>query len=238
MRSSLIFLTLFFTWVTAYAQDTINKLDAEGKKNGQWIKRDNEGNKIYEGQFIHGTPVGEFKYYYLKGELKAISLLSENGTRSRTTTYFKNGRKMAEGIYINEKKDSLWRFYSEYEDVVISEEFYKEGKKEGISKTYYPDGVIAERSTWKQGVRNGTWEQYYTDGKLKLKCAYLNDLKDGPMITYHISGRIWLTGQYTKGDADGTWTYVTDKGEIEKKEYFDKGRLVRTEEFIKKESKQ
>ena len=57
------------------------------------------------------------------------------------------------------------------------------------------------------------------------------------LITYHMSGRVWLTGQYIKGDADGTWIYVTDKGETEKKEYYSKGRLLKTEEFIKKEIK-
>jgi antitoxin component YwqK of YwqJK toxin-antitoxin module len=144
---------------------------------------------------------------------------------------------MAEGLYVNEKRDSIWKFYSEFDSVVVSEEFYKDGKKEGISRIFYPDGTVAERSNWKNGTRSGLWEQYYTDGKLKLKCAYNNDLKDGPLKTYHMSGKIWLTGQYINGDADGTWIYITDNGEIEKKEYYSKGRLIRTEEFIKKETK-
>jgi len=238
MRSYIIFLIILLTSVMVNAQDTINKLDTEGRKQGHWIKKDKEGKNIYEGQFIHDIPYGTFKYYYPEGELKAVSQLSDNGRCSHTTAYFKNGRKMAEGKYIEEKKDSIWKFYSEFDNVVVSEEFYKDGKKEGVSTTFYPDGIVAERATWKNGIRSGLWEQYYTDGKLKLKCAFLDDEKDGQLKTYHMSGRIWLTGQYIKGDADGTWTYITDKGEIEKKEYFDKGRLVRTEEFIKKETKE
>lgn len=237
MKPFLLFCVIFITSVALFGQDTINNVDAGGKKQGYWIKKDQEGKKIYEGQFIHDIPYGTFKYFYTEGELKAISLLSDGGKRSWTTTYFKNGKKMAEGLYISEKKDSTWKFYSEFDDIVVSEDFYKDGKKEGISKTFYPDGLVAERSMWKNGIRSGVWEQYYTDGKLKLQCAYVNDKKNGPLKTYHISGRIWLTGQYINGDADGTWTYITEKGEIEKKEYFDKGRLVRTEVFIKKESK-
>lgn len=238
MRSFLLFSFLILIIGNGYCQDTINQTDGNGKKQGYWIKKDKEGKKIYEGQFRHDIPFGEFKYYYPAGGLKAVSKLSDNGKCSYTTTYFQNGRKMAEGKYIDQKKDSTWKFFSEYENVVISEEFYKDGKKEGVSTTFYPDGIVAERATWKNGVRSGLWEQYYTDGKLKLKCAFLDDEKDGQLKTYHMSGRIWLTGQYIKGDADGTWVYMTDKGEIEKKEYFDKGRLVKTEEFIKKESKE
>jgi antitoxin component YwqK of YwqJK toxin-antitoxin module len=237
MRSALIFFTIFIIVFASDAQDTINKLDSNGKKQGFWVKKDKDGKKIYEGHFIHNIPLGEFRYYYPEGQLKALSILSDSGNRLRTVTYYKNGRKMAEGIYVNEKKDSVWNFFSEYEEVIVSEEFYKDGKKEGVSKTFYPDGVIAEKSTWKNGTRTGPWEQYYTDGKLKLKCAYNNDLKDGPLLTYHMSGRIWLTGQYISGDADGTWTYYTDDGKVEKKEYYQKGRLLNTEEFIKKENK-
>jgi antitoxin component YwqK of YwqJK toxin-antitoxin module len=237
MRSFFIFLTFFSASIAISAQDSINKLDTEGRKQGYWCKKDKDGNKIYEGQFLHDSPYGEFKYFYPEGQLKAISLLSENGSHSRTTTYFNNGRKMAEGSYINEKRDSLWKFYSEYENAVVSEEFYKNGKKEGISKTFYPDGVIAERLTWKNGVRSGLWEQYYTDGKIKLKCAYLNDQKNGPFNTYYMSGRLWLTGNYINGDADGTWIYISEKGETEKKEYYSKGLLIKTEEFIKKDTR-
>jgi len=238
MRPFFIFLVLIAASFTLIAQDTINKKDSVGKKHGFWRKSDSSGKKIYEGHFNHDIPVGEFMYYYPGGELKAVSLMSDNGKRSKTISYYRNRRKMAEGIFIDEKKDSLWKFYSEYDGTLVSEENYKNGKKDGISISYYNTGVKAEQTTWENGVRNGPWKTYYTDGKLKLKCTYKNDLKDGPIKTYHMSGKIWLTGQYINGDADGTWTYVTEKGEVEKKEYFDKGRLVKTEEFIKKEAKE
>jgi antitoxin component YwqK of YwqJK toxin-antitoxin module len=237
MKSFLILTLIFFACFHIHAQDTLNKSDAAGKKQGYWIKKDKEGKKIYEGHFNHDIPIGQFKYYYPGGELKAVSFISDSGNRSQTTAYFKNGQKMAQGVYIKEKRDSTWKFFSEFENVVVSEEFYKDGRKEGVSKTFYPDGRVAERMTWSNGIRSGLWETYYTDGKLKLKCAYKNDLKDGPLKTYNMSGKIRLTGQYINGDADGTWIYYTEKGEIEKKEYFSKGLLLKTEELIKAETK-
>jgi len=238
MRSFFIFLALIAASVTLISQDTINKTDTVGKKQGFWRKLDKNGKKIYEGRFDHDVPVGEFRYYYPGGELKAVSIMSDNGRRSKTISYYRNGRKMAEGIFIDEKKDSLWKFYGEYDGALLSEENYKEGKKDGISISYYNTGVKAEQTNWENGVRNGPWETYYTDGKLKLKCTYKYDMKDGPIKTYHMSGKIWLSGQYVNGDADGTWTYLTENGQVEKKEYFQKGLLLKTEEFIKKEAKE
>ena len=138
MKPALLFCLIFFTSLAIFGQDTINKTDAGGKKQGFWIKKDKDGKKIYEGQFNNDIPYGTFKYYYPDGALKAVSVLSDNGRCSRTTTFFKNGRKMAEGKYIDEKRDSTWKFYTEFDNIMVSEEFYKDGKKDGISKTFYP----------------------------------------------------------------------------------------------------
>ena len=237
MRFPIVFFTLFLTCFALQAQDTINKTDPEGKKDGYWVKKDKDGKKIFEGRFSHGVPCGEFRYFYPGGELKAVSLLTDNGKRSKTVTYYKNGYKNAEGIFVDEKKDSTWKFYSEYDKVLLSEENYKNGKKEGVSKTFYPEGDIAEMTNWKDGVRTGAWEQYFKDGKLKLKCTYVDDQKDGPFRTYYTSGKIRVNGQYIKGITDGTWLYISEKGEVEKKEYYKKGLLIKTEDLKKQETK-
>ena len=235
MRILHIFLVLVLSSLTLVAQDTINMTDNAGRKLGFWRKLDKNGNKVYEGSFDHDVPVGEFRYFYPGGELKALSVMSENGRRSRTTSYYANGRIMAEGTFIDEKKDSLWKFYGEYDGALVSEEYYRNGKKDGKSISYYAGDGKAEQTTWVEGVRNGPWETYYTDGKLKLKCNFKEDRKDGPIKAWHMSGKIWLTGQYVNGEPDGTWTYITEDGQVEKKEYYQKGLLLKTEEFIKKE---
>ena len=149
MKTSVFFYLFLSTVILTYSQDTINITDASGKKQGFWRKMDKEGKKIYEGHFRDDRPVGEFKYFYPEGNLKAISIILEDGNRTRTTTYFKNGRKMAEGEYVNEKKEGLWRFFSEYDGVLVSEENYLNGKKDGISKTFYGGDGIAE-ILWKK----------------------------------------------------------------------------------------
>lgn len=216
------------------SQDTINVTDSQGRRQGFWRKTDTAGHTVYEGRFVNGQPAGEFRYFYPNGKIKTISVVSDNGRKAVTQSFFANGRKMASGNYINEKKDSTWQFFGENTGVLASEETYVAGKVEGKSRTFYPDGVVAEMVYYKNGIRDGLWEQYFTDGKLKLRGAFKAGEKHGPFITYHVNAKPMITGQYQKGLPEGVWIYFDEKGVVLKKEYFQNGILVKTDEPGKK----
>src|SRR5688572_22691299 len=133
MRYLFIFLFLvFFPLATTWAQaGDINKTDKAGKKQGVWKKKDAAGKMLYEGQFIDDKPSDTFTYYYPSGEVKAINHFSDKGRIARAQLFHLNGKKMAEGKYVVEKKDSVWKFYNE-EGVLIAEENYVFDKKDGL----------------------------------------------------------------------------------------------------------
>ena len=227
MRSFLPFFLLILGIHSVHSQDTINKIDASGRKQGYWIKKDQSGKKIYEGRFQDNIPIGEFKYFYPEGGIKAVSFMSLKGTHAHTVAYFRNGKKNAEGNYLNEKRDSIWRFYSEVDATLVSQEFYKEGKKEGKMYNYYPGEGKAEMTSWKNGIREGPWETYFPNGKVKLKCTYKNELKNGPIQIFFSSGKIMISGQYLNGIAIGTWIYYKESGGILRKETYENGRVIK-----------
>ena len=229
MRILASLLLLVMVVLPGRAQDTVNRTDASGKKQGFWRKSDSLGRKTYEGRFRDGIPFGEFRYYYPDGKLKTRSVVSSQGRRATTVSFFPNGKKMAEGKYLDEKKDSTWRFYSEFDEVLVSEDDYRRGKLDGRSRIYYPDGVLSEEIHYREGVKDGPWEQHYTDGKIKLRGAYSQGQKAGSFRLFHLDGRPMLTGQYRDGHQDGIWTYFDEKGAIIKKEFYVLGRLDRTE---------
>ncbi len=200
------------------AQDNINQTDTLGRRQGFWKKTDTEGKIIYHGQFRDGVPYGQFLYLYPDGKIKTESQMSENGKIASTLTYYPNGKKMAEGIYVEEKKHGLWKFFNEAEGSLISEETYVMGVKNGISKTYFPDGGIAEILTWENGVKSGLWEQYYSDGHIKFRGIYLNNEKHGDLTAFYLSGRVMFTGKYEHGKRAGQWVYFDETGKIRKNE--------------------
>lgn len=221
-----IFLLFYTDWT--FAQEPINEVDSNGHKQGFWRKSDSLGNKIYEGHFKDGVPSGEFRYFYPDGRVKAVSVYSINGKRARTTTYFPNGMKMAAGNYLNEKKDSIWQFFSKLDGTLLSEEEYRAGLKNGVSRAYFLQGGTAEISTWKEGIREGLWEEYYSDGKIKSRGTFRNNEKEGHFHAFYLSGKPLLSGQYSKGHQNGTWIYYDENGIISKQETYEDGKLVST----------
>jgi len=215
----------------AFPQDTVCQTDETGRKQGYWCKYDKDGFKVYEGRFKDDIPYGKFTYFYQNGKVRTVSILSANGTVARTTSWYRNGKMMARGNYLYQQRDSLWQFFSEFDEVLVSEEFYVEGKKEGEEKVYYPGKGIAEVITWKAGIREGPWKQFYDDGTPKLEATYLNDEREGPVKTYFVTGQVLSAGHYKNGHQDGTWMFYDDKGSITLKEFYNEGILVKKEEF-------
>ena len=146
-------LSLFFSLsvLTTFSQNTeINQLTSDGLKTGKWQKKHSSGELKYEGTFENDTPVGEFNRYDVNGKLTSTLLYSNGGKRAAAYLYNPNGIKLASGIYINQKKDSLWRFFDK-EGVLFSEKTYKDGTLHGAYVEYYPDGKVHFQRTYKDG---------------------------------------------------------------------------------------
>ena len=214
------------------AQDTtMNQLDGTGRKQGLWRVYDESGNLRYEGSFMNDMPVGEFLYYYPNGKLKAISQMIDGGRRSRTRIFHENGRLLAEGNYLDKEKDSTWNYYSDFDGVLISTEYYAGGELDSLLVNYYADGRPAEEIHYAHGKKNGTWIKYFTDGKINLKANYTDGLLQGVMIVYFQNGIPEITGMYHNDFKDGLWMFFNDRGGVLKKETYKMGRIIKTEEF-------
>ncbi len=211
--------------------DTVNKTDTKGKKQGYWKKYLHDTLK-YEGHFIDDKPIGTFIYYYFDGKKSSVLDYSKNGTFAKTTLYFPSGKKMAEGFYLNTKKDSIWLYYGE-NDTLLSEEHYKECKRNGIWKTFYKDGALNETRVWLNGSREGPWKLFYSDGTLKMEAKYVNNALEGLLKYYYPSGKTYLSGMYKKGLKDGAWMQFTEEQKGAVKETYKNGLLIKKEELIK-----
>lgn len=234
---SLIGLFIFFLQCPANAQQSsLNRLDEQGRKQGEWRAFDERGNLKFTGQFRDGIPYGEFRYYYKNGDLKAVSVFSNEGRETFTRTYHKNGFLMAEGKYLDRKKDSVWKYYSEWdENLLLSIEIYENTLKEGVWLNYYPDGEVAQKITYKNDVRQGPWKQFFNNGKLKLEARYENDELEGRMVVYYPDGSVNISGTYHSGMKEGEWVYFTGDAEKIKVEEYANGHLMHAEVYIEEE---
>lgn len=229
-----LFLALFLGSAVILAAQTT---DASGKKQGYWKKKDEKTNKlIYEGEFKDDKPVGKFKYYYANDSVQAIMNFKDGGKIAYAKLFHPSGKRMAEGKYIKEIKDSTWLFYDE-SGVLLSKDKYVMGKKDGASYVYLPDGTLAEERNFKMDVMNGPFKQYFDGKKLKGQGNYVNGNLDGKATYYFPNGVEVASGYYKNGLKTGPWIYKTEKGEIKEKELYINGKLAskkETEEFFSK----
>lgn len=224
LRQLTVFLVLtLFSAAAVHAQP--NKVDDKGRKQGQWKKTGPDGKTLYEGTFVDGKPEGRFVYYYPNGKVKIISDFSQKGKISRTRMFHEvNGKLMAVGKYLDEKRDSTWRFYSE-DSVLVSEEPYTQGKKNGVVKSYFPNGKVAEEKPYKMDVLDGVWKQYFDDGAMKAQGKYVNGLMEGKVFFYYPDGKTSVAGNYARSLKEGTWTYYKADGKIDRTEVYKSGIL-------------
>lgn len=227
----IIFLFLFsYSGIIAQESER-NQMDGKGRKQGYWKKYDEMGYVRYEGQFKDDIPIGKFNYFYPNGKVRAVSLMSNDGKVSRTKMFHRNGKLMAEGKYFQQKKDSIWNYYSEYDGVLLSTEIYIETKKQGVWKNFYPDGRVAEEITYENNFKNGSWKRFHTDATVKLEGNYQNDLKEGSFKLFHPNEQLELSGTYENGLQNGLWTQFDDKGKKLKEEIYKKGKLISESKF-------
>jgi len=221
MRIITLIITMLLTTPLFILAQSVNQSDANGMKQGRWTKTYSNGVPRYEGQFKNDKPYGEFKHYYENGTLKAITIYSPDGVVARTKTFHENSNLMAVGKFIQQKKDSVWTYYSEVDGKLISDETYRKGVLNGLSRTYYPEtGNIAESIEFKNGIKQGKLRKYFPEGNIMTEGTYVDDQLDGEFTLYFPDGSTQLKGQYKNGIQIGQWHYFDEQGnEISESEF-------------------
>jgi uncharacterized protein len=192
-----------------------NKYDAKGKKTGQWSMLCDSTMKYVDNMYaakyyriLHykeGIPVGKVKDYYMSGELYSISyLLSDNPDtlNGKFQSYYKNGKKKAEGEYLNGKEIGTWEIW--YEDGTYGSGSLLNDKPEGLWAFWYQNGKKWKLGTFKDGKEEGKWTFWYPNGFKKEEGEYQNGEKNGLWREWNIDYS-WAEGTYINGEKAGDW---------------------------------
>lgn len=230
MKYILILSLILFTSL-AQAQP-FNQTDKQERKIGQWKKVYENGKTRYTGQFDRDKPVGEFRYYDTDGNLETVITHSADGHSATCVMYFNSKKIRAKGFYYDQKKDSLWTYYSEATQRVKAEERYYRGAKQGIWRIYYDSGQVFSEINYANDMKNGSWKEYFEDKSIRLSAFYDNDLLTGDYILYSLTGTVLSKGNYKDGHREGEWITYNDKGQKEHVEFIRDGWVYK-EEFYK-----
>jgi len=205
----------------AFYNGPTNQTDIAGKKQGVWVEKYRNGNRKTQINYVDGKPLGDYyRFHERTGGLSAHLYFSDYNDAS-AILYDEEGSIIAMGYYHNQKKDSIWQ-YLKNDTIVVSQEIYKNGVKDGKQTTYYDYGFPAEEIMYVNGVREGTWKRYYETMQPVFETTYHNDKLEGKYTKYDVDGNTIMSGNYKNGLPVGEWTvYDEDTKKFKKVKYVD-----------------
>lgn len=216
----ILFVLLLFLPTFVFSQ--INQTDSKGLKQGLWQKKQTNGKLIYEGNFKDDKPVGEWKRFHPGGQIKA--LMTYKGDTAFTQLFDEWHKKEAEGMYVNQKKEGTWIYFSKGRK--IQEENFLGGVKNGVSRKFYETGEVLEESDWKNGVQEGNYQVMYKNGQPYLQCKMANNLRNGLCIIYFQNGKQELIANYKNSLRHGEWKYNDENGNYKYSLFYNEGKLL------------
>ena len=206
-------------YVKYYADGKIEKEQEykEGVEDGIYRTYDKEGNILFDCQYKAGKEHGKQTKVY--SSYTEISFFENGKHVGEYTKTLKNGIVEINGAYDKEgKKTGVWITRRKDDGITKSEESYKAGVLDGISKEFFTDGSVSKTTAYVNGKKNGPTISYdFSTGNIISEYSFVDNLREGPYKQY----------RYSQGDGKSLRNegiYKKDK-EISRKEYHENGKL-------------
>ncbi|WP_405291667.1 toxin-antitoxin system YwqK family antitoxin [Algibacter sp. Ld11] len=215
---------LFFASTFVLSAQSINQLDSAGKRDGVWKKNFESTDIIrYQGEFLHGKEIGEFKFYKNvrgKAVLSATKLFNKDNNIAKVVFLASNGKVISEGEMDGKTYIGTWKYYQKSNNnLLILENFDNSGQLVGERLVFYKNGEIAQREHYNAGKLHGE-SFWYSENKVVLKSyVYENGELHGPAKIYNGKGELLIEGQYKRDKKHGVW------------KYYDNGKLTEEKDF-------
>jgi antitoxin component YwqK of YwqJK toxin-antitoxin module len=188
-------------------------------------------------------------YHYSNGKMSAIGDKVDNDEPIGFYKLYDTYGYLSESGSFNEShnRDGIWKSF--YTDGAIKEtQEYVNGKKQGLSIGYYPNGVKSFQYMWNDDVATGVYNNYTKSGALKIdkeltnsendgyykgyfdvgesileyKATYKANFIEGTLYEYYSNGEVYQETTYANQARNGSQvTYDIDGNSIAKVNYVD-----------------
>lgn len=213
----------------------VNEVDKKGRKQGEWVKKYENGVVMYQGVFKNDVPQGEFRRFYENGALQSIQNHREDNS-SDIIIYEQDGKTLsAKGSYKGKIKEGRWSYY--VDGKISLEESFSNGMLNGISKVYTKKGELIEEIPYVNGKIDGVKRCFLPDGKKYSESAYKEGVEHGDYKLYEGFDYPVIEGVNFQGKRDGDWQIRDDRGKLVEVLKYDKGVLLNDKELKKEYSK-
>lgn len=104
-------------------------------------------------------------------------------------------------------------------------------QREGLYKSYFPNGQIREMANYDKGERYGLIQQWFPDGRPFELYTMTFGLRNGAAITWFSSGMIRCYENYKDGSLDGSCIYYNEAGQKQIERSYSNNTIIKDEYF-------
>ncbi len=186
------FITIFLIYQIGIAQsqsyefagptgkDTINLIDALGKKQGKWILKGKHkpgscyavDQKAEEGKYTDNKKIGKWLEYYCNGNMKNQLTFQSGRPDGYAIMYHENGKISEEGNWKNNRWTGAYKLYYENGQVQHQFVFNPSGKREGPQVYFHENGQVAIEGNFANGKEAGVIKEFHENGDLKAEKTF------------------------------------------------------------------
>ncbi|MCB0792578.1 MAG: toxin-antitoxin system YwqK family antitoxin [Flavobacteriales bacterium] len=154
------------------AQDTLNRLDEQGRKQGYWqVVAPAEdrpgyaaGQVVEEGRYLNGRRTGLWRRYWPTGKLMNEITYQLGRPRGEYHTFYPDGTPEEQGSWDLDRNTGRFRRWHPNGQLAQDFIFDEHGVRNGMQKYFYENGQLAVEVNIKDGQEDGLLKRYYTNG--------------------------------------------------------------------------
>ena len=175
-----------------HGQDTQNKVDANGRKQGYWKVTANPskhdgykaGSVVEEGEYSNNRRVGVWKHYWPNGNLKSQISYERGRPKGAYKTYYPNGKVEEDGSWDLDRNIGAFKRYHPNGKLAQDFNFNTYGIRDGKQKYYHDNGTLAVEVDISEGKEDGTLKRYYANGDLREVSEFNNGVVNAANSKY------------------------------------------------------
>lgn len=128
---------------------------------------------------------------------------------------------------------------------VVAEGYFKDSRKEGVWKSYFPNGKLKSEITYERSRPRGAYTLYYDNGNVEEKGIWERTKNTGDFKRFHENGKVSQDFTFTEsGKSSGEQKYYYENGQLrlvgtwqegqetgEMREYYENGDLMAVKNF-------
>jgi len=210
-----------------------NVVDANGLKQGRWIRVYPNGKLYYSGAFEDGRPVGHFTFFRETGKVLS-EVWHEDGTDiAKAILYREDGTESHRGQYQTVHVEGEWTQWKDGEWTALDRqgrvrvvEHYTRDSLHGAHATFHPNGTVLEEGTYFMGLKNGVWKAQDRDGRPRGIEHWRAGQRNGPAQVMQEGGAMLSEGQYAEDLPVGEWKTYNPDGKVRSLITYEGGRVV------------